>query len=81
MRNREWKISVFLKRQNPPLKRRYRLLFGDANKNDFYYLRSSGFRVISLAGIKTAPNFLRISVPYRKLNTWCGDWLFSFFLV
>ena len=27
------------------------------------------------------PNLSRISPPLMKLNNWCADWLFSFFLL
>lgn len=46
-----------------------------------YFFSNRGVRLISLAGMDFIPNLSRISPPLMKLNNWCADWLFSFFLL
>ena len=47
----------------------------------FYFFSNRGVKLISLAGMSLILSFSRISSLFRKLNSWCADWLFSFFLL
>ena len=47
----------------------------------FYFFSNRGVKLISLAGISLILSFSSISPLFKKLNSWCADWLFSFFLL
>ena len=75
--NRRSNLASFFARLNsPPIRfniySEWRLLF--------YFFSNRGVKLISLAGMSLILSFSRISSLFRKLNSWCEDWLFSFFL-
>ena len=76
--NRRWKdLRNFRKINFHPCGKRY----GFRMAVLFYFFRSFGVRLMSLAGIWRMSSLARISSPKKKLNSWCADRLFSFFLV